>query len=117
MKRLESLIASVPYVEKGSAEAHFQNTIYLLFTLMGYYTRMEERTSDGRIDLKVETDRYIYIFEFKIDSTSRAAIEQIEEKRYWLPDAVSDKEIILIGANFDTTTRRLATPIIRRLQK
>ena len=115
MKRLESLIASVPYAEKGSAEAHFQNAIYLLFTLMGYYTRMEERTSDGRIDLKVETDRYIYIFEFKIDSTSRAAIEQIEEKRYWLPDAVSDKEIILIGANFDTTTRRLATPIIRRL--
>ena len=115
MKRLESLIASVPYAEKGSAEAHFQNAIYLLFTLMGYYTRMEERTSNGRIDLKVETDRYIYIFEFKIDSTSRAAIEQIEEKRYWLPDAVSDKEIILIGANFDTTTRRLATPIIRRL--
>ena len=114
-KRLESLIASVPYAEKGSAEAHFQNAIYLLFTLMGYYTRMEERTSDGRIDLKVETDRYIYIFEFKIDSTSRAAIDQIEEKRYWLPDAVSDKEIILIGANFDTATRRLATPVIRRL--
>ena len=117
MKRLESLIAGVPYSEKGSAEAHFQNAIYILFQLMGYYTRMEERTSDGRIDLKVETDRYIYIFEFKIDSTSRAAIEQIEEKRYWLPDAVSDKEIILIGANFDTATRRLDTPIIRRLQK
>ena len=117
MKRLESLIASVPYAEKGSAEAHFQNAIYLLFTLMGYYTRMEERTSDGRIDLKVETDRYIYIFEFKIDSTSRAAIDQIEEKRYWLPDAVSDKEIILIGANFDTATRCLDAPIIRRLQK
>ena len=117
MKRLESLIASVPYAEKGSAEAHFQNAIYLLFTLMGYYTRMEERTSDGRIDLKVDTDRYIYIFEFKIDSTSRAAIEQIEEKRYWLPDAVSDKEIILIGANFDTATRRLDAPVIRRLQK
>ena len=117
MKRLESLIAGVPYSEKGSAEAHFQNAIYILFQLMGYYTRMEERTSDGRIDLKVETDRYIYIFEFKIDSTSRAAIEQIEEKRYWLPDAVSDKEIILIGANFDTATRRLDAPIIRRLQK
>ncbi|MDE6234981.1 MAG: ATP-binding protein [Muribaculaceae bacterium] len=117
MKRLESMIAGVPYSEKGSTEAHFQNAIYILFQLMGYYTRMEERTSDGRIDLKVETDRYIYIFEFKIDSTSRAAIEQIEEKRYWLPDAVSDKEIILIGANFDTATRRLDTPIIRRLQK
>ena len=117
MKRLESMIAGIPYSEKGSAEAHFQNALYILFQLMGYYTRMEERTSDGRIDLKVETDRYIYIFEFKIDSTSRAAIEQIEEKRYWLPDAVSDKEIILIGANFDTATRRLDAPIIRRLQK
>ncbi|MDE6338512.1 MAG: ATP-binding protein [Muribaculaceae bacterium] len=107
MKRMESLIASVPYGEKGSAESHFQNAVYLLFTLLGYYVRMEDRTSDGRIDLQLETSRYVYIFEFKIDSSAKKAMEQIFEKKYWLREAMGNKKIFLIGANFDTTTRRL----------
>ncbi|MDE6273198.1 MAG: ATP-binding protein [Muribaculaceae bacterium] len=116
MKRLESMIAGVPYSEKGSAESHFQNAIYLLFNLMGFYCRMEERTSDGRIDISVETDGYIFLFEFKVDSTPEAAINQIEEKKYWLPYRASAKKIFLIGANFDTKTRRLdPKPIIRQL--
>ena len=75
---------------------------------------MEDRTSDGRIDLQVETSGYIYIFEFKIDSTSRAAMEQIRDKKYWLRDTLSGKEIYLIGVNFDTSTRRLSEPVIER---
>ena len=116
MKRMESLIAAVPYSEKGSAESHFQNAVYLLFTLMGFYTQMEMRTSDGRIDLRVETDRNIFIFEFKVDGTSGSAMEQIEEKRYWLGDVASGKRITLIGANFDTKTRRLDPPEIKEIE-
>ena len=112
MKRMESLMASVPYNEKGSAEAHFQNAVYLLFTLLGQFTKMEDRTSDGRIDLQVETAEYIYIFEFKIDSSSEKAMEQILEKKYWLREVVSGKKIFLIGANFDSSTRRMTEPII-----
>lgn len=115
MKRMESLVAAVPYSEKGSAEGHFQNVVYLLFTLMGHYTRMEDRTSDGRIDLQVETDCYIYIFEFKVDSSSQKAMDQIHEKKYWLREAAGGKEIFLIGANFDTSTRRLTSPAIERI--
>ncbi|MDE6028137.1 MAG: PD-(D/E)XK nuclease domain-containing protein, partial [Muribaculaceae bacterium] len=115
MKRMESLVAAVPYNEKGSAEGHFQNVIYLLFTLMGHYTRMEDRTSNGRIDLQVDTQSYTYIFEFKIDSSSQKAMDQIHEKKYWLREAVSGKEIFLIGANFDTSTRRLTTPVIEKV--
>lgn len=112
IKRMESLIASVPYNEKGSAEDHFQNAVYLLFTLLGQYVRMEDRTSDGRIDLQLETPDYIYLFEFKIDSTARKALEQILDKKYWLRDGYSGKRIFLIGINFDTATRRLSTPEI-----
>ncbi len=114
MRKMESLVASVPYSEKGASESHFQNVIYLLFTLMGYFCQTEVRTSDGRIDLRVETDRYIYIFEFKIDSTSEAAMEQIREKKYWLSEAESGKQIYLIAANFNTDTARLTPPIIER---
>ncbi len=112
MKKMESLVASVPYSERGSGESHFQNVLYLLFTLMGYFCQMEMRTSDGRVDLRVESAGTIYIFEFKVDSSAQAAIDQIREKRYWLSDAESGKEIYLIGASFDTKTRRLTDYLI-----
>ena len=112
MERMKSLIADVPYGDKGTPEDHFQNAVYLLFTLLGYFTRMEDRTSNGRIDLQVETPRYVYIFEFKIDSTARKAMDQIREKRYWERESVSGKEIFLIGANFDSKSRRLTDDIL-----
>ncbi len=112
MESLDSLIASVPYLEKGSAEAHFQNAVYLLFTLLGFYARMEERTSAGRIDLTVETPDYVYIFEFKTDSSAEKAMSQIREREYWHPYKQSGKKIWLIGANFDTSTRRLGSYLI-----
>ena len=114
MKMLESMIAGVPYSEKGSAEAHFQNACYLLFTLMGQYVKIEARTSDGRIDLSVETSRFIYIFEFKINESAENAIEQIFQKKYWLKYQTHIKEIILIGANFDTNTRRITSYLVER---
>lgn len=107
MKSLDSLIAGVPYSTTKSAEDHFQTAIYLLFTLMGYLTRTEERTANGRIDLTVETDRYVYLFEFKIDKSARVAMDQIRGREYWRKFLSSGKEIYLVGANFNTRTRTL----------
>ncbi|MDE6409887.1 MAG: ATP-binding protein [Muribaculaceae bacterium] len=115
MNLLSSMISGVPYSEKGSAEAHFQNATYLLFTLMGFYTNTEVRTSDGRIDLKLETPRFVYIFEFKIDSSAEEAMSQIEKKEYWVPYLNNGKEIVLIGADFSTKTRRITDWIIKSI--
>lgn len=80
--------------------------------LMGFYTHAEYRTSGGRIDMIVETSNYLYIMEFKIDSTPEIALEQIEDKQYALPFKISGKTIFKIGANFSTTTRRLENWLI-----
>lgn len=112
MKSLESLIANIPYSEKGTGEDHFRTAIYMLFTLMGYYARMEERVASGRMDLAVETDRYVYIFEFKIDRSAAEAIAQIRERRYWAKYQSSAKQIYLIGANFNTKSRHLDSYLI-----
>ncbi len=42
----------------------------------------EMHTSQGRIDMTVETSRYIYVIEFKVDHTAENALSQIEEKHY-----------------------------------
>ena len=116
MNRLDAMVAAVPYSEKGSApEAHFQNVIYLIFTLMGYYTQMEQRISNGRIDVTVETSDYVYIFEFKINASAEAAMAQIHEKEYWRPYKSRDKQIIMIGASFNSSERRLDSYLIERL--
>lgn len=74
---------------------------------MGFYTRTEYRTSNGRIDLVVETDDYIYILEFKINSSAEKALRQINDKKYALAFHNTGKKIFKIGANFSTRTRRL----------
>ncbi len=115
MVSLKSLLAHVPYSEKGTSEDHFRTAIYLLFTLMGFYTKMEDRTSSGSIDLTVETPDYVYLFEFKIDKSARVAMDQIHERRYWEKFLTSDKKIYLIGANFDTKTRLLNGSLIEEV--
>ncbi len=112
MVLLDSLIANVPYSEKGTGEDHFRTAIYMLFTLMGYHTHMEDRMSTGRMDLTVETDDYVYLFEFKINKSAEAAIEQIRQREYWRKFMASGKVIFLIGANFDTRTRKIDNQMI-----
>lgn len=125
MKKLQSFFAGIPYdhasgkcsVEErngvsGYKEIHYQNIMYVIMKLMGFYAHTEYRTSNGRIDMVVETKDYIYLMEFKIDKSPEEAIRQINEKRYSLSFQNSGKTIFLIGANFDTSTRRLSGYII-----
>lgn len=108
MQRFKSLLSGIPHLGAiPNYEVDFQNAIYILFRLVGFYATMEEHTSDGRIDLTVRTPDYVYLFEFKIDSTAAQAIAQIHRKEYWQKFAASGKTIYLIGANFSTATHTL----------
>jgi hypothetical protein len=56
----------------------------------------------------LETDRFVYIFEFKVGQSAKAALEQIEEKGYALPYAADKRQLFKIGVNFDAEERSLA---------
>ena len=64
-------------------------------------------TFKGRIDCKVETGRYVYLFEFKRDGTAEEALKQIEEKGYALPFAADSRKVYKIGAAFNSDKRIL----------
>lgn len=117
MRRFQSLFAGFPYDQISDCERHYHNVVYLTFTLMGFYAHTEYRTSDGRCDAVVVTDRYIYIFEFKYDRTAEEALRQIEEKGYALPFSAEGKEIIEIGVNFSSSTRRIEGYLIKRTEQ
>ena len=101
LTRLQSLMADVPYDIESDLEVHVQNFCFLLFKLLGYYVHAEYHTNIGRIDIKFETDKYIYIIEFKKDRSAKAALKQIKDKNYFWPFMSDPRTKFLIGMNYN----------------
>lgn len=112
MQQLQSLMAGTPYELIKDLENHYQNVIYIITKLMGIYVQAEYRTSNGRIDILIGTNDYIYIIELKFNGTAESALAQITEKDYALPFATDGRQIFKIGANVDKNTRNITEWII-----
>lgn len=113
VRNLDIFLAGIPYDMNMENENNLHNAIYILLTLIGVRAETEVRSSDGRIDLVVKTNRFIYLIELKFDRSAQEAMDQIEEKQYTLPYANDPRRLYKIGINFSTSTRHLDTPIIR----
>ncbi len=107
MKRFEAFFADADYEIAGDAELYFQNTMYVMCKLMGQYTQVERHTSNERMDILVQTDKYIYIMELKMDATADEALKQIEDKDYAKPFAADPRKLFRIGIGFSSLTRRI----------
>lgn len=107
MELLQAFMAGIPYELVRDLEVHYQNVIYIITKLMGLYVQAKYRTSRGRIDLLVGTDKYVYIIELKHDGTAEEALAQINSKDYALPFATDGREVVKIGANITSETRNL----------
>lgn len=106
-RRLAAFFAGTPYELVRQQELHYQNVLFIVFRLMGFYTQVEYHTSEGRIDLVLQTDRFIYIMEFKFDGTAEEALRQIDEKHYAAPFATDPRRLFKIGVNFSPATRSI----------
>ena len=107
MELLQSFMAGIPYELVRNLEVHFQNMIYIIIKLMGLYVQAEYRTSSGRIDLLIATEKYIYVIELKLDGSAEEALAQINEKDYALPFTADGRKVIKIGANITSDTRNI----------
>ena len=105
MHRLQDFFANGDYQVVGDTEKYFQNTLYVFFRLLGFYVNVERHTSNGRMDVLIQTPDYIYILELKVNQTAAAALQQIEEKGYALPFASDPRQLFKIGINFQTDTK------------
>ena len=105
MHRLEGFFANGDYQVMGDFELYFQNTLYVFFKLMGFYVDVERHTTNGRMDVLIQTPHYIYILELKIDKTAAEALTQIEQKGYAKPFENDTRKLFKIGINFSTSQR------------
>ncbi len=82
---MQSYLAGIPYDLENKSEKHFQTIIYLVFSLLGYYTQAEVKSAVGRADAVCWTKEQIYVFEFKVDGSTDEALKQIDDKGYLIP--------------------------------
>jgi hypothetical protein len=64
----------------------------LIFNLIGLH-----------IDAVIETDKAVFIFEFKLDASADEALAQIRERGY--AEKYAQREVTLIGVAFSTEER------------
>lgn len=113
MSRLQSFMASVPYhLTRNKPEIYFENNLYIIFRLIGLTAHTEWHTSDGRIDLLLDTPRFLYVMELKLNGSAEEAMAQIETKDYPLQFRHYGKKIFKIGVNFSSKTRTLDSWVI-----
>ena len=109
-QKLASFLASIPYNmrrkdNEREKERYFHYTFYLLLRLLStYLVYTEKLQSQGRVDCIVETSKYVYIFEFKLDGTADEAQQQIEDKGYAKEFASDARQIYKIGCSFSSAT-------------
>ena len=105
MTRLQTFFEDADYRISGKKEIYFQNVMFIVFKIMGFYTEVERATSRGRIDVVIKTRDYIYIIECKLDGSADDALNQIEERGYWKPYVLDPRKIFKIGVNFSSEIR------------
>jgi len=108
MERFKAIYAGLPYGNNVHLlERDFQIVVYLIFTLLGQYTKTEVHSAKGRADCIVETKDTVYIFEFKVDSPAEAARAQTDAQGYAAPYAADSRRIVKTGVSFSSTERNI----------
>jgi hypothetical protein len=112
MTRLKAFFANIPYELNDRTERHYQVVFYLIFTLMGQFTKAEVHSAKGRADAVVELPDAIYVFEFKLlkdgnGDTAEAALKQIDDKGYMIPYTASGRRLMKVGIQFDADERNI----------
>ena len=105
---LQQFLLTVPYCNDASSEGHYQQVLYIIFTLVtGYFTDVEVHTPTGRVDMVMNTGKAIILFELKLNMSSGAAMRQIDLKDYASKFALSGLPIVKVGINFDAERRTI----------
>lgn len=120
---LNDFLASIPYSVRESNgekshERQFQYTVYLIMRLIGSCRNTvyhEKATSKGRADCVIETPRYVYIFEYKLDRPAAEAMTQIGDRGYADPYVHDGRPVYAIACSFSSETGTISDWMVKQL--
>jgi hypothetical protein len=106
-KAIIPFMSEIPYNLAIRQEKYFQTIFHIIFNMLGLKCRSEISIATGRIDSIVETPKYVYCFEFKLDGTAKQALKQIETKEYLTPYKGAGKTLFKVGVSFNFEQRAI----------
>ena len=109
LKLLQAFLSTIPYCNDANSEGHYQQVLYIIFTLLSdYFTDVEVHTPRGRVDMVMRSSGTIYLFELKLNKDAATAMEQINIKDYASKFALCNLPIVKVGINFDSEQRTIS---------
>ncbi len=112
LRLLQTYLLTIPQCDNTNYEGHYQQLLYVIFSLLGRYVDVEVRTSNGRVDMVMNSGKALYLFELKLNQSAEAAMNQINLKDYPSRFALSGLPIIKVGINFDMEKHSLKDWVI-----
>ncbi len=112
LRLLQTYLLTIPQCDNTNYEGHYQQLLYVIFSLLGRYVDVEVRTSNGRVDMVMNSGKALYLFELKLNQSAEAAMNQINLKDYPSRFALSGLPIIKVGINFDMEKHSLRDWVI-----
>ena len=107
LRLLQAFLSTVPYCDHTDYEGHYQQMLYVIFSLLGMYVDVEVRTPRGRVDMVMRTRTRLYVMELKLDQSADAAMRQIDLKDYPARFALCGLPVVKVAVNFDSDKRTL----------
>ena len=107
LRLLQQFLLTIPYADVTNYEGHYQQMLYIIFSLLGRYVDIEVRTPNGRVDMVMRTANRLYLFELKLNKSAQEAIEQINLKNYPERFSLCGLPIVKVGINFDIERRTI----------
>ena len=114
LRLLQTFLSTVPYCDRTDYEGHYQQMLYIIFSLLGAYVDVEVRTPMGRVDMVMRTATTLYIVELKLNQSAEAAMQQIDLKNYPERFALCGQPVVKVGINFDMERHTLKDWMITR---
>lgn len=111
---LQTFLGTVPYTDNTDYEGHYQQMLYIIFSLLGYYVDVEVRTPKGRVDMVLRTATTLYVVEVKLDKSAETAMQQIDLKQYPERFALCGLPVVKVAVNFDREAHNISDWIISK---
>ncbi|MBO4964154.1 MAG: AAA family ATPase, partial [Prevotella sp.] len=107
LQLLKTFLLTVPECDNTDYEGHYQQMLYVIFSLLGQFADVEVRTATGRVDMVMRTATRLYVIELKINQSAAKAMSQINLKDYPARFALHKLPVVKVGINFSTKERTI----------
>ncbi len=108
LRLLQTFLHTVPYCNNTDYEGHYQQMLFIIFTLLTHFlVDVEVHTPNGRVDIVMLTHTRLYVLELKLNKDAATAMRQINLNDYASRFALSGKPVTKVGINFSVENKKI----------